>query len=110
VEKKIEILIATTKVATLQLSQDACTIHTQFKILICGFLFVFFFFFFFFVFVLPQPNDILQTLKYTHVIIIDEMSMMTSTILCAIEQRLKQVQGNINPFANVLLLSISDLA
>jgi hypothetical protein len=38
------------------------------------------------------------------------MSMMTSTILCAIEQRLKQVQGNINPFANVLLLSISDLA
>ncbi len=63
-----------------------------------------------FFFVSPQPNEILQTLKYTHVLIIDEMSMMTSTILCAIEQRLKQVQGNINPFANVLLLSISDLA
>jgi len=64
----------------------------------------------FFFFFLPQPNDILQTLKYTHVIIIDEMSMMTSTILCAIEQQLKQAQGNMNPFPNVLLLSISDLA
>jgi hypothetical protein len=49
-----------------------------------------------FFFFWPQPNDILQTLKYTHVIIIDEMSMMTSTILCAIEQHLKQAQGNMN--------------
>jgi hypothetical protein len=35
---------------------------------------------------------------------------MTSTILCAIEQRLKQAQDNMNPFANVLLLLVGDLA
>jgi hypothetical protein len=58
-----------TRAATLQLSQHACTVHTQFKILIHGYIFV-----------LPQPSDILQTLKYTHVIIIDEMSMMINTI------------------------------
>ncbi len=32
------------------------------------------------------------------------MSMTISIILCAIKQHLKQAQGNINPFANVLLL------
>ncbi len=37
------------------------------------------------------------------------MSMMISIILCAIKQHLKQAQGNINPFANVLLL-VRDLA
>jgi hypothetical protein len=48
-------------------------------------------------------------LKYANVIIIDEMSMMITTILLAIKQCLKQAQGNINPFANVLLL-VGDLA
>ncbi len=37
------------------------------------------------------------------------MSMMITTILLAIKQCLKQAQGNINPFANVLLL-VGDLA
>jgi hypothetical protein len=46
-------------------------------------------------------------LKYAHVIIIDEMSMKISIILCEIKQ--KQAQSNINPFANVLLL-VGDLA
>jgi len=39
--------------------------------------------------------------------IINEMSMMTSTMLCAIEQHLKQF--NTNPFTNVLVLLVGDL-
>jgi hypothetical protein len=38
------------------------------------------------------------------------MSMMTNTMLCVIEQRLKQAQGNMNPFTNVLLLLVGNLA
>ncbi len=37
------------------------------------------------------------------------MSMMTSTMLCAIEQHLKQIQNNTNPFTNVLVLLVGDL-
>jgi hypothetical protein len=48
----------------------------------------------------------LQSLKYANVIIIDEMLMMTNIMLCAIKQWLKQAQGNMNPFANVLLLLV----
>jgi hypothetical protein len=36
--------------------------------------------------------------------------MMSNTMLCATEQRLKQAQDNMNPFANVLLLLVRDLA
>jgi len=78
----------------LQLSQHAYTIHTQFKIPIHGYLYV-----------LPQPSNILQSLKYANVIIIDEMLMMTNTMFCAIEQ----AQDNMNPFENVLLLLVGDL-
>jgi hypothetical protein len=92
-EGKNVILTTTIGAATLQLSQHACTIHTQFGIHVHGYLFV-----------LPQPSNILQSLKYANVIIIDEMSVMTNTMVCAIEQRLKQAQNNMNPFANVLLL------
>jgi hypothetical protein len=31
-------------------------------------------------------------------------------MLCAIEQQLKQAQDNMNPFANLLLLLVGDLA
>jgi hypothetical protein len=44
--------------------------HTQFRILVCGYLYV-----------LPQSNDVLQIFKHADVIIIDEISMMTSTML-----------------------------
>jgi hypothetical protein len=85
--------------ATLWLSQHVCIIHTQFRIHAHSCLSV-----------LPQLSNILQSLKYANVIIIDEMSMMTNIMLCAIEQRLKQAQNNMNPFANVLLLLVRDLA
>lgn len=43
-------------------------------------------------------------------IIIDEMSMMTDTMLFATEQCLKQAQSNANPFTNVWVLLVHDLA
>jgi len=81
------------------LSQDAYIVHTQFKIHVCRYLFV-----------LLQPSNILQTLKHANVIIIDEMSMMTSIMLCVIKQHLKQTHNNMNPFTNVFLLLVGDLA
>jgi hypothetical protein len=49
-------------------------------------------------FVLSQPSQILKTLKHAHVIIVDEMSVMTSVMLCANEQRFKQIHNHSNPF------------
>jgi hypothetical protein len=66
------------RIASLRLSQNVQTTHTQFKTPMCGYLFV-----------LPQPSEVLETLKYAHVTIIDEMSMMTNVMLCAIEECLK---------------------
>ena len=43
-----------------------------------------------FTYVLPEPSPILTKLKNADVIIIDKMSMMTSNMLCAVEQCLKQ--------------------
>jgi hypothetical protein len=68
------LLIATIRIATIWLSQHACTTHIQFRILVHGYFFT-----------LLKPSNILQTLKNVHVIIIDEMSMVTSTMLCAIK-------------------------
>jgi DNA replication protein DnaC len=67
------LLIATVRATTLRLSQYGCTTHTQFRILVHGYLST-----------LSKPSNILQTLKNVHVIIIDEMSTVISTMLCAI--------------------------
>jgi nucleoside-triphosphatase THEP1 len=53
---------------------------------------------------LLELNEILETLKRAHVIIIDEISMMTNVMLYAIEQRLKQAHNNSNPFEKMLVL------
>jgi DNA replication protein DnaC len=66
------LLIATIRTTTLRWSQHACTTRTQFRILVHGYF-------------STWSNNILQTLKNVHVIIIDEMSMVTNTMLCAIE-------------------------
>ncbi len=52
----------------------------------------------------------LETIKQANLIVIDEMSMMTSIILCAIEECLKQFfQNVVNPFDFILVLLIGDL-
>jgi hypothetical protein len=45
-----------------------------------------------------------------HIIIIDKISMLTNVMLYAIKQCLKQPHGKSNPFVNMLLLLIGDLA
>ncbi len=53
----------------------------------------------------------LKTIKQANLIVIDEMSMMTSIILCAIEQHLKQYfQNDANPFDFILVLLVGDLS
>ncbi len=91
------LLISSTRVVALWLSQHAYTTHTQCRILLCGNLFV-----------LSQRSQILERLKHAHVIIVDEMSMMTNVVFCANKQRLKQTHNNSNPFTNMLLLLVTN--
>jgi ATP-dependent exoDNAse (exonuclease V) alpha subunit len=72
---KTVVLSRTTGAAALRLCKTANTIHTTFRIPIQGYLFC-----------LPKPSKVLNKIKTSDVIIIDEMSMMTSYVLCAREQ------------------------
>jgi hypothetical protein len=71
-QNKNVLLPSTIRVVALWLSQHGYTTHAQCTILTCGYLFV-----------LSQPSQILETLKHAHVIIVDEMSIMISVMLCA---------------------------
>ncbi len=59
-----------------------------------------------------EPNNIIEKLKIANVIIINEMSMMTSNIFCVMEQRLKQAMfiAKTFPFETKLVLLVGDLA
>jgi hypothetical protein len=84
-----------------QHSKSASTIHTVFRIPTHGYLSV-----------LPKLNPVLTKLKNAYVIIIDEMSMMTSNMLCAVEQRLRQSTLTTCTFSfqNKLLILVGDFA
>jgi hypothetical protein len=60
----------------------------------------------------PKLSKVLYKIKTSDVIVIEEMSMMTSYVLCAIEQRLKQETPltNTTPFQNKLVVLVRDLA
>ena len=94
-------LSATTGAAVLRLSKSASTIHTVFRIPTHGYLSM-----------LPKPSPVLTKLNNANVIIIDEMSMMTSNMLCAVEQRIKQntLITDTFSFQNKLLILVGDLA
>jgi hypothetical protein len=50
-----------------------------------------------------------QILKETHIIIIDEMSMMTSTLLQSIETRLHQIENDKNEqYRSKLMILVGD--
>jgi hypothetical protein len=50
-------------------------------------------------------------LKQAYLIVIDEMFMMTSIVLCAIKQHFKQsFQNDVIPFDSILLLLVGDLS
>ena len=98
--KKV-VLSATTGAAALWLCKSVSTVHIVFRIPTHGYLFV-----------LPEPSPILTKLKNADVIIIDEMSMMTSNMLCAVEQCIKQSTRNTDIYSlqNKLLTLVGDLA
>jgi DNA replication protein DnaC len=75
---KTILLSGTTGATARRLSKTANTVHTTFRIPTRGYLSC-----------LPKSNKILDKIKTSDVIIIDEMSMLTSYVLCVIEQRLK---------------------
>jgi hypothetical protein len=93
--KKV-LLLATIGATTLPLSPHACTMHSMFKIPIRGYLIT-----------IIEQTSTLKMLKQAYLIVIDEMSMVTSIVLCAIEQRLKQYfQNDVNPFDSILILLV----
>jgi hypothetical protein len=87
--------------AALRLSSNASTAHTLFRIPSRGYLTP-----------LAEPSTVLERLHSADVIVIDEMSMMTSYMLCTVEHRLKQACKDTisNTFCNKLVLLVGDLA
>jgi ATP-dependent exoDNAse (exonuclease V) alpha subunit len=96
--KKKVILIATTGCATLRLSSKASTIHNTFHIQCKGY-----------VRPLQELSVEFQIIKEADIIIIDEMSMMTNTLLQSVETKLRQIENDTNEpyhFKLVILVGI----
>jgi hypothetical protein len=72
------LLLVTIGITTFCLNSIATTMHTAFCIATHGYLFFPF-----------ELRNVIQKFKSTNVIIIDEMSMMTSNMLCIVELRFK---------------------
>jgi hypothetical protein len=101
IQNKLVLLSATIGAAALRFSSNASTAHTLFRIPSRGYLSP-----------LPEPSTVLERLHSADVIVIDEMSMMTSYMLCTVEHRLKQACKDTisNTFCNKLVLLVGDLA
>jgi ATP-dependent exoDNAse (exonuclease V) alpha subunit len=98
--KKKVILIATTGCVASRLSSKASTVHNTFHIQCKGY-----------VRPLQELSVEFQILKEANIIIIDEMSMMTSTLLQSIETRLQQIQNDTNEsYHSKLVILVGDHA
>jgi ATP-dependent exoDNAse (exonuclease V) alpha subunit len=94
------ILTATTGCAASRLSSKASTFHSTFHIQCKGY-----------VRPLQEFSVEFQILKETDVIIIDEMSMVTSTLLQSVETRLWQIENDTNePYHSKLVILVGDHA
>jgi hypothetical protein len=93
--KKKVILIATTWCYTSRLSSKASIVHNIFHIQCKGY-----------VRPLQKWNVEFQILKEANIIIIDEMSIMTSTLLQSVETKLQQIENDTNePYHSKLVIS-----
>jgi hypothetical protein len=72
------LLSAIMNIITFLLCSIVIIVHIAFHIPVQGYLSI-----------LPTPNNVIKKLKIVNLMIIDEMSMMTSNILCIMEQHLK---------------------
>jgi ATP-dependent exoDNAse (exonuclease V) alpha subunit len=98
--KKKVILTAITGRATSRLSSKASIVHNTFHIQCKGY-----------VQPLQELSVEFQILKEANIIIIDEMSMMTSTLLQNVETRLRQIENDTNePYHSKLMILVGDHA
>jgi ATP-dependent exoDNAse (exonuclease V) alpha subunit len=98
--KKKVILTATTGCAASRFSSKASTVHNTFHIQCKGY-----------VRPLQELSVKFQILNKADIIIIDEMSMMTSTLLQSIETRLQQIENDTNePYHSKLVILVGDHA
>jgi ATP-dependent exoDNAse (exonuclease V) alpha subunit len=98
--KKKVILTATTGCVASRLSSKASTVHSTFHIQCKGY-----------VRPLQELSVEFQILKEANVIIIDEMSMMMSTLLQSVETRLRQIENDTNePYHSKLVILVGDHA
>jgi ATP-dependent exoDNAse (exonuclease V) alpha subunit len=98
--KKKVILTTTTRCVALRLSSKASTVHNTFHIQCKGY-----------VRPLQELSVEFQILKEADIIIIDEMSMMTSTLLQSVEIRLRQIENDTNePYHSKLIILVGDHA
>jgi len=98
--KKKVILIATTRCATSMLSSKASTVHNTFHIQCKGY-----------VRPLQKLSVEFQILKEVDIIIIDEMSMMTSTLSQSVETRLRKIENDTNePYHYKLVILVGNHA
>ncbi len=99
IEKKV-ILTTTTGCVASRLNSKASTINNTFHIQCKRY-----------VRPLQELSVEFQILKEANIIIIDEMSMMTSTLLQSIETRLRQIENDINePYHSKLVILVGDHA
>jgi len=98
--KKKVILTATTRFAASRLSSKASTVHNTFRIQCKRY-----------VRPLQELSVEFQILKEADISIIDEMSMMTSTLLQNVETRLRQIENDTNePYHSKLVILVGDHA
>jgi ATP-dependent exoDNAse (exonuclease V) alpha subunit len=97
--KKV-ILTAITGCVASRLSSKASTVHSTFHIQCKGY-----------VRPLQELSVEFQILKEVDVIIIDEMLMMTSTLLQSVETRLRKIENDTNePYHSKLVILVGDCA
>jgi hypothetical protein len=98
--KKKVIFTTTIGCATSRLSSKVSTIYNTFHIQCKGY-----------VWSLQELSVEFQILKETNIFIIDEMSMMTSTLLQSVEIRLWQIENDTNePYHFKLVILVGDHA
>jgi hypothetical protein len=98
--KKKVILTTTIGCATSRFSSKASTVHNTFHIQCKGY-----------VWPLQELNVEFQIFKKTNIIIIDAMSMMMSTLLQSVENRLRKIENDTNePYHSKLVILVGDHA
>jgi ATP-dependent exoDNAse (exonuclease V) alpha subunit len=99
-KKKVILTATTTRCVASRFSSKASIVHNTFHIQCKGY-----------VQPLQELSVEFQILKEVDIIIIDEMSMMTSTLLQSVETRLQQIENDTNePYHSKLVILVGDHA